>query len=642
MVRDTNKHESFIPRIPVQSETLFATYFPATPAISPDGRQVAYTLWSFEGEQQKRSGRIWLVDTQGGEPVPFGGNNKSEWGASWSPDGKELAFMALDGEPELPQLFVRALDGKSKARRICSMSRGLEEPIWSPDGSHIGFLARTGQEPDKDPLVLAPASHQRLWAVHRHGDTPRPLTQENITVWEYAWSPDGKHVAIYYSTGPDDTDWYRGQIGIVSIQGGAVRQLTKLARQASGLAWSPDGTRLAYISGEWSDPCRGGGDIFVINVAGGEARNLTPGIDCSPGWCRWLPEGEQLLYAGWYGANAQLGLINEQDGAITLLERENRECILDLSIGFPGVSADLKHLVSVRSSSTQPYEVWLADIAQETAQLAWRRLTHVNKLQEETLALSPSQEIRYPSVDGWLIDAIYTPPPHWSGDSLPPLYVEVHGGPSWARQHSWSPFVQFLAAAGFAILQPNMRGSWGHGVTFADAVLGDMGGKDFQDILHGIDYLVEQKLVDGERVAIGGWSNGGFLSGWAITQEPKRFKAALIGAAIIDWIGMHAGSNIPDADTRLLMQNPLENPEAYLRNSPLAFAGRIETPSLILHGDADPAVPVAQAYAFYRALRERGVPVECVIYPREGHGLSERKHIKDYYERLLHWLKRYV
>lgn len=120
----------------------------------------------------------------------------------------------------------------------------------------------------------------------------------------------------------------------------------------------PDGTRLAYISGEWSDPCRGGGDIFVINVAGGEARNLTPGIDCSPGWCRWLPEGEQLLYAGWYGASAQLGLINEQDGAITLLERENRECILDLSIGFPGVNADLKHLVAVRSSSyTNRYQL---------------------------------------------------------------------------------------------------------------------------------------------------------------------------------------------------------------------------------------------------------------------------------------------
>jgi dipeptidyl aminopeptidase/acylaminoacyl peptidase len=178
-------------------------------------------------------------------------------------------------------------------------------------------------------------------------------------------------------------------------------------------------------------------------------------------------------------------------------------------------------------------------------------------------------------------------------------------------------------------------------MAFADAVLGDMGGKDFQDILNGIEYLVKEGLVDGERVGIGGWSNGGFLTAWAVTHS-KRFKAAMMGAGISDWLNMHAQTNIRDADILLLAADPLKNPEVYHRHSPITYADRVTTPTLILHGENDPAVPVAQAYAFYRALQERNVPVELVVYPREGHGLSERAHLRDSLERHLRWLERYL
>ena len=198
-----------------------------------------------------------------------------------------------------------------------------------------------------------------------------------------------------------------------------------------------------------------------------------------------------------------------------------------------------------------------------------------------------------------------------------------------------------MAAAGYAVFHPNMRGSWGHGAAFADAVLGDMGGKDFQDILNGVEYLVQQGRVDGNRVCIGGWSNGGFLSAWAVTQT-NRFKAALVGAGIMDWLNMHAQTTIPDADVLLLAADPLEQPEVYLRHSPITYAARVTTPTLILHGENDPFCPVAQAYAFYRALRECDVPVECVIYPRAGHGVSERDHVRDSLERQLRWFEKYV
>jgi dipeptidyl aminopeptidase/acylaminoacyl peptidase len=171
--------------------------------------------------------------------------------------------------------------------------------------------------------------------------------------------------------------------------------------------------------------------------------------------------------------------------------------------------------------------------------------------------------------------------------------------------------------------------------------MGDVGGNDLQDILAGVDYLIAQGLVDGGRLAIGGWSNGGFLSTWAVTQT-TRFQAALMGAGICDWLNMHAQMNIPDADVLQLGVDPLEGPEVYHQHSPLTFASRVRTPTLILHGENDPAVPVAQAYGFYRAHCERQVPVELVIYPREGHGLREWAHIIDAAHRLVRWLDHYV
>ncbi|QBD77758.1 S9 family peptidase [Ktedonosporobacter rubrisoli] len=632
------------PRVPVTPDNLFSVLTPTDPVISPDGQHVAYVVWAYAGADSVKSGHIWLLncDEADAKPYPCASGKYSEQEPRWSPDGQKLAFLAVEqsenGQAGKPQLYVRPLE-REQARRICEMPNGVSDPAWSPDGSQIAFISLDGPEPAKDPIVLAPARPRRLWSTHTDGGLPVPITPEGVTIWEYAWSPDGRYIALYYSTGSDDTDWYRGQIGIVPASGGAVRQLTQLTRQASGLAWSPDSQQLAYISGEWSDPCQGGGDIYVIAINGGEARNVTPGLDCSPGWCAWFPDDQRLLFAGWYGVTSQVGIVDLGNNAITLLEED---FVIVPYTRLMASTPDLRRFLVIHSSSQEPAEVWLGELEQVSeAHVKWRCLTHLNALAEESFALSQSRRIRYPSVDGWLIDAIFTPPLHTRPGELPPLFVEVHGGPSGARQDCCNLYVQMLASAGYAVLQPNMRGSWGHGVAFADAVLGDMGGKDYQDILYGADYVIAQGWVDPERTSIGGWSNGGFLSGWTITHT-DRFKAALVGAGIVDWLNMHAQSNIADADMRLLKADPLEAPEAYLRNSPLAFAGRVKTPTLIIHGAADRAVPVAQAYAFYRALRERNVPVECVIYPREDHGFREREHLRDFYTRLLRWLERFV
>jgi len=635
------------PRIPITSEATMSLRFVGSLHLSSDGKRVAFELMEYVPEQAKPRSRIWTVETSGAEPQPLTRGNKGDTDPRWSPDGSQLAFISTgDGEKDKPQLHLMSASG-GEAKQVCAMPNGASDISWSPDGRRIAFLSLDGNEPESDPKVFTPDQkrQRRLWTVRPDYDTPEPVTPDGITVWEYAWSPDSQQIALYYARGSDETDWYRSQIGVVAAGGGAVRQLTQLApvsRQARALAWSPDGTRLAYICGRWSDPGRGAGDIFLLSLASGESRNLMPGLEGSAAWCAWFPDGRRLLYTAVAGISHQVGILDAADGSLALLDRQ---FVMQWDQPRLSPTSDLRSFATVHSSPQQPSDVYLGTLTGENntaTAIEWQRLTRLNPISEETWDWAASQAIRYPSVDGQMVNALFTPPVRRENDALPALFVDVHGGPSGAQSdNSAIHYTQILASAGYAVLRVNYRGSWGSGAAFADGVLGDMGGKDFQDIMAGIDYLIAQELIDGNRLAIGGWSNGGYLSAWAVTQT-TRFKAAMMGAGISDWHNMHAQTNIADADVLLLQADPLENPDAYRRSSPITYAGRVTTPTLILHGENDPAVPVAQAYAFYRALCERNVPTELVVYPREGHGLGEREHQLDADARVLRWLEKYV
>lgn len=628
-------------RVPITSEHILSLRTLTDITISPNGQQAAFVLWEYVGDEQKQRARIWVVDTSGGEPRPLTRGSFQDTCPRWSPDSQQLAFISANkanGSKGKAQLHVIRVHS-DEARQICTLPNGVSNLAWSPDGSRIAFTSLEGKEVGTDPLVIAPDRHKRLWTIRPDNDIPEPVTPNGYTIWEHAWSPDSRQLAVYFTTGPDETDWYRGQIGIVSANGGAIRQVTQLTRQASSLTWSSDGSRLAYISGEWSDRGLVGGDIFVLSLAEGTLRNITPGIDFSPSWISWFPDGRRFLYAGWSGVTNQAGILDAATGTPTVL-------LNDFIMGDPpqpclSATADMQRFVTTHSTQQHPLDAWFGERT-DAGDVKLRRLSRLNPIAEETIAIAPSQRINYPGADGWRIDALFTPPLTHKGDgSPPPLVVLVHGGPSAAWIDSFNISVQLLAAAGYAVLQSNFRGSMGRGVAFANAVIGDMGGKEFQDIMHGVDYLIEHAMVDGNRLGITGGSYGGFMTAWAVTHT-TRFKAALMAAGVSDYHSFHAQSNIPDWDMRFIGASPLEQPEWYRQRSAITFASRVTTPTLIVHGQEDQAVPVNQAYALYRALRERSVPTELVIYPREGHGIRERDHRRDYYERLLRWFEKYV
>ncbi|MGH2516975.1 MAG: hypothetical protein ACRDHP_15085, partial [Ktedonobacterales bacterium] len=298
-------------RQPVTADTFLDLRLLTYAQLSPDGMRVAFVLDDFVAGEQKSRGRIWLVSTDGGDARPITSGPYGDSAPRWSPDGTQLAFLSArdDSGKDKPQVHIMPAGG-GEPRRVCTVPNGAAGLSWSPDGSRLAFLSPDGDEPTAEPKVNEFQRQTRLWSVRPEHDVPRPVTPANLTIWTYTWSPDSARVAVYCSAGPGETDWYRGQIGIVPAAGGAVTPITTLTRQADALTWTRDSQRIVYVSGEWSDRGLIGGDVFIVDANGGEPRNLTPGIAYSPSWLAELPEGGGFLFAAWNSLTSSIGILD--------------------------------------------------------------------------------------------------------------------------------------------------------------------------------------------------------------------------------------------------------------------------------------------------------------------------------------------
>jgi len=615
-------------------------------AVSPDGKSIAYVLRvppdDLEGPAAMRSA-IWVIPSRGekGEGRSFTTPSASSHSPAWSPDGKRIAFISRRPGSTKSQVYAVPIDG-GEAEPLTESATEIYAFAWSPNGKQLAYV--TDQEPSpaqkddtsagRDHVVgdVEGTFHQ-LWVHELRTGEAKAVTPRDRYVSQMAWAPDGKRLAVQASERADvDATMMYSRVYTVAAEGGELQPLCETAGKLGTIDWSPDGQHVAFLgASDLHDPTAG--VVWVAPAAGGPARALTLDYEGTGQWIEWVSKDALLMVAN-QGAKTVLHRVSV-DGGMKSLGDTGPAC------ERMDVTDDGKVFVCAGERAEHPRELFAG-----TPGKSLRRLTHHNPALAK-VRLGARSIARWKAADGLEIEGVVTMPVGYEKGKRYPLAVLVHGGPEGISLDAWNTRsgypAQLFATRGYVVLEPNYRGSNGRGVKFGKADQKDLGGKEFDDVLAGIDHLVAEGLVDNDRVGMGGWSYGGYFSGLAATRHSKRFKAAMVGAAITNWISFTGTTEIEHENSLVHWDLwPWEHLELAWDRSPMAHAQGSTTATLVVHGKDDPRVPPGQAKELYRALRHAGAPTELVMYPREGHGLRERAHQIDFANRFLDWFDLHV
>ncbi|WP_428269397.1 S9 family peptidase [Haliangium sp.] len=614
--------------------------------ISPDGAQVAYVLSvpRAEGDGPGAPWRqIWLIDSAGGRARRLTAPYADAWSPRWAPDGRTLAFLSQRKSYHgKPQVFAIPVGG-GEATPLTKHETGVGGFAYAPDGARLVYWATAPDSPERKAALKGKQDwkvegqyrgHRRLWLVELAGArvAATQVTSE-LHVLNASWSPRGDALLVHATQNPDaDEELIHSQLYRLDLRGSAPAAMTQLTQREGKLgpgAWSPSGARIAFTAGvDLNDPTAG--SLFVMNADGSAARSLSEGFLGTLRWADWLDD-DTVVFAAIEGPGTSLYRLPLGRGRRARLETGAALCYQ------PHLAADRRRYACAADTAQHPAEVHVGQIPGAPL----RRLTVTNPGLER-VRFATQEVVTWRAADGWEIQGVYIAPRAGSGPA--PLVVLPHGGPEGSDENGWKGYPgQILAARGYAVLYPNYRGSAGRGVAFSKGDHEDLGGKEFDDILAGVDSLAARGAIDPGRVGIGGWSYGGYLSAWAGTRHSERFRAAVMGAGISNWMSFTGTTDIP-AEMSLVHWAlwPFEHPELAWERSPMAYLSKAKTPMLILHGAADARVPPSQGLEMYRGLRHAGVEVELVTYPRAGHGVREQAHRADVVERFVGWFERHL
>jgi dipeptidyl aminopeptidase/acylaminoacyl peptidase len=612
-------------------------------AISPDGARVAYV----EGQRGGYAIYVTERNTPSASPLRISAASDSsrhdETDVAWSPDGKRLAFLSDAESPGQLQLYVSGLDGRP-AQKLTTFTGFLDGIAWSPDGKIISLLFTENAPRAAGPLMpMTPETgvienrvyEQRLTTIDVASGQVRQISPADMYVYEYDWAPDSKSLALIAAHGAGDSHWYVAQLYTLSAQGGDMKSIYKPPLQIAVPRWSPDGENIAFISGLMSDEGSTGGDIFVVPATGGSARNVTPEIKASPGRLWWNTSG-QILFSEVVDGEIGLSTVDLGAGKITKLW-SGPEVVSAEAWGALGgsVAKDGKTSAVIRQSFSRPPEIWAGPIG------AWTQITHENE--QAKPAWGEARSIHWTSdafaVQGWLLfPANYDPKQEY------PMVVVVHGGPASAEVPAYpGPFfnTSLLSSQGYFVFYPNPRGSYGQGETFTRANVKDFGYGDFRDILRGVDKVVKDLPVDNDRIGITGWSYGGFMTMWAVTQT-NRFRAAVSGAGLSNWQSYYGQNDIDEWMPPYFGASVYQDPAIYAKSSPMNFITMAKTPTLVLVGERDGECPAPQSREFWRGLKEMRVETQLVIYANEGHYIGQPEHQRDIVHRTVTWFDQHM
>jgi dipeptidyl aminopeptidase/acylaminoacyl peptidase len=640
-------------------------------AVSPDGTRVAWV------DGGRRDGEIVfapihdLKSTRRVTAARKSDEHCQESGLAWEPDSHGLAFLsdcATPGQQE--DIYLSRLD-KEPAQRLTELHGYVHEPAFSPDGTHIGFLYVEGATRAAGALAaMKPASGvigkdnveiQRVAVADSTAASPAGpaiVTPANLHVYEFDWAPDSKGFAYIAANPPGENNWWVANLYTQTpgTDSKAVLSPSEIAGPLHGLQiavprWSPDGKNIAFIGGLMSDQGVTGGDVWIVPAQGGAPRDLTAGRPTSPAWIEWGTD-EYLYVSELAGGNSQL---------IRLHLQGDRAGSGDVSFGspifsIPGSVGDGRISRSLSSSADHSVFVFHASTfdrapeiyAAKPGKVMSSGLDGVIKLSHFNDGVTPawgkSVSVSWKSdefhVQGWLLL-----PMNYDASKKYPLIVEVHGGPASAVESSWTGRSMLSPAAfsalGYFVLQANPRGSYGQGEAFTQANRKDFGYGDLRDILAGVDAVQSQYSVDPNRVGLTGWSYGGFMSMFAVTQT-HRFKAAVAGAGIANWESYYGENSIDQWMIPYFGASVYDDPAVYAKSSAISYIKQAKTPTLVVVGDRDGECPAPQSFEFWHALRDQQIPTELVVYPNEGHGFVNPMHREDVLARSLEWFARYM
>ena len=622
------------------------------PAISPDGRQVVFTIRETNWEENAYETELWLGGS--GALRQLTNSKKSSLQPAWSPDGAWLAFISdRDGKR---QLYRIALAG-GEAEQLTSGDEGVANFAWSPKGSQIAFtmidaVTEAMKARDKDwgeiRIEDEDQRYTHLYVLDLPGasaggsqDPPlrygvKQLTLGSFVVGSFDWSPDATTIAFDHRISSDAGEGGSADISVVTVATAAREAIVTQAGPDSNPQWSTDGSQIAFAS-TMGKPFYffQNGVIAVVTPGKNDIRSLTDAFDESPNIVAWTRSG--IFFTASQRTWSYLFHLDP------LTKKTTRHAVRDQWIGGSfSLTPDGTTTAFIGSSATEFPDVYIAPVQT----MAARKISDTGA-QIASWPKHTREVVKWKSQDGAEIEGVLHKPADFQAGRRYPLLIVIHGGPTGVSrpvpygQVGYYPVDGFLAK-GALVLEPNYRGSAGYGEAFRSLNVRNLGIGDAWDVLSGIDALVQQGLVDKDRVGSMGWSQGGYISAFLATRHSDRFKALSVGAGISDWMTYYVNTDIHPFTRQYLKATPWDDPKIYADTSPMTYIKQARTPTLIQHGGEDPRVPIPNAFQLYQGLRDQKVPVQLSIFKGFGHGLTKPKANRGTMQQNLDWFSKYV
>lgn len=620
-----------------------------TPRVSPDGRRVVYTITSevITPEKSEFVTQIWMASTDGKENFQITFGEKSSTNPKWSPDGHWIAFTSSRKDNK-NNLYLLRLNG-GEAEPLTDLKGSVSNFEWSPDGRSIAYTMtdpKTEEEEKNDKgkndfrWVEENVKMARLFVipVAKNSDgkrESRKLTAENFNVSDFDWSPDASRIVFSHTKSPVANDWTTSDVSIVEVSSGRVAPFAVTTAAETSPVFSVDGKSIAILVSDNPPRWARSSAINVFSVAGGQPKVLAASFDGQPNIAGWSADGKMIYFSEAKGTGTQIYAIDVAASRISAIEK-TPAVYSSVSLNDTGTMFGF-----VRQTSDTPPEAFVAGSGNFQPVQVSRANTGS--------ALPPvgrTEVIRWKSTDGKEIEGLLTYPVGYRAGQKVPLILNIHGGPAGVFQQTFiggrgSYPLATLAQRGYAILRPNPRGSSGYGTEFRRANFRDWGVGDYQDLMTGVDKVIELGVADPDRLGVMGWSYGGFMTSWIITQT-SRFKAASAGAPVTNLMSFTGTADIPSFIPDYFGGQFWDDIEIYRKHSPMFNVKGVTTPTLIQHGEADIRVPVSQGYELYNALKMQKVPVRMIVFPRQPHGLIEPKMQLAAMHSNLEWFEKHI